>query len=119
MAIQYLLLQINTFVGVEYSASVADFFNPTNLRPVAAWHPHIQNVVYWGEKSFQLYTAASVAQSSLQMLSHRSLVSFLGWECNLEGVHYFKKIDKGGGQKWNVDDFGGQCTMRLALHSSY
>lgn len=40
--------KINTFVGVEYSASVADFFNPTNLRPVAAWHPHIQNVVYWG-----------------------------------------------------------------------
>ena len=42
-------LQENQFRGVEYSASVADFFVPGNLRPVAQWHPHITDVVYWGK----------------------------------------------------------------------
>ena len=42
-------LQENQFRGVEYSASVADFFVPDNLRPVAQWHPHITDVVYWGK----------------------------------------------------------------------
>lgn len=36
------------FRGVQYSASVANFFNDTNLQPVADWHPRITDVVYWG-----------------------------------------------------------------------
>ena len=41
-------MQANQFRGVEYSAAVADFFNDTNLRPTATWHPLIKDVVYWG-----------------------------------------------------------------------
>ena len=40
--------QINEFRGVEYSASVADFFTYDDLRPDEDWHPKIQDVVYWG-----------------------------------------------------------------------
>lgn len=44
-------LQENQFRGVEYSAAVADFFVPDNLRPVAQWHPRITDVVYWGKQN--------------------------------------------------------------------
>lgn len=40
--------QINEFRGVEYSASVADFFTYDTLRPTEDWHPKIQDIVYWG-----------------------------------------------------------------------
>ncbi|KAL5471501.1 hypothetical protein EMCRGX_G029624 [Ephydatia muelleri] len=40
--------KIGEFRGVEYSAAVADFITPTTLRPVADWHPPIQDIVYWG-----------------------------------------------------------------------
>ncbi|XP_077988522.1 protein dcd1A-like [Glandiceps talaboti] len=41
-------LKLNAFRGVEYSASVAYFFDDLNMRPDADWHPKIENVVYWG-----------------------------------------------------------------------
>lgn len=44
-------IQLNQFRGVQYSASVANFFTWDNLRPTADWHPHIPDVVYWGEYS--------------------------------------------------------------------
>ncbi|XP_065179783.1 protein dcd1A-like [Sycon ciliatum] len=40
--------KINQFRGVEYSASVANFFTDTNLEPTATWHPRINDTVYWG-----------------------------------------------------------------------
>ena len=43
------LPQLNQFRGVQYSASVANFFTWDNLRPAADWHPQINDVVYWGE----------------------------------------------------------------------
>lgn len=36
------------FVGVEYSASVANFQTPTNQQPLFDWHPRIPDVVYYG-----------------------------------------------------------------------
>ncbi|XP_078483757.1 protein dcd1A [Ciona intestinalis] len=36
------------FRGVQYSASVANFFDDQNMMPVAEWHPKIENVVYFG-----------------------------------------------------------------------
>ncbi|XP_070541872.1 protein dcd1A-like [Ptychodera flava] len=40
--------KLNTFRGIEYSAEVSYFFDDINMRPVAEWHPKIENVVYWG-----------------------------------------------------------------------
>lgn len=40
--------KIGEFRGVEYSASVANYFTYDNLQPTADWHPKIQDVVYWG-----------------------------------------------------------------------
>lgn len=40
--------QLGQFRGIEYSASVADFFDDINMRPAEDWHPKIPNVVYWG-----------------------------------------------------------------------
>ena len=45
----YSLKQIGQFRGIEYSASVADFFDDINMRPAEKWHPKIPNVVYWGK----------------------------------------------------------------------
>ena len=39
---------MSEFNGIEYSASVANFFTWQNLEPDASWHPKIENVVYWG-----------------------------------------------------------------------
>nr|KAG5714794.1 hypothetical protein BaRGS_000282 [Batillaria attramentaria] len=36
------------FRGVQYSASVANFYTDTNLKPEAAWHPKINDTVYFG-----------------------------------------------------------------------
>ena len=36
------------FNSVQYSYSVANFMDDTNQRPVADWHPNIENVVYHG-----------------------------------------------------------------------
>ncbi|KAJ8316334.1 hypothetical protein KUTeg_006348, partial [Tegillarca granosa] len=38
----------NIFRGIEYSASVSNFFDDKNIRPNAEWHPKIEDVVYWG-----------------------------------------------------------------------
>lgn len=45
----FIIVQLNEFRGVEYSAAVADFFTYDNLRPAEDWHPKIQDVVYWGK----------------------------------------------------------------------
>ncbi|XP_067686914.1 protein dcd1B-like [Haliotis asinina] len=37
-----------TFRGVEYSASIANFYDDATLQPLAVWHPRIKDVVYWG-----------------------------------------------------------------------
>jgi len=36
------------FNSVEYSYSVCDIMDDTNMRPVASWHPTLKNVVYHG-----------------------------------------------------------------------
>jgi hypothetical protein len=36
------------FRSVQYSASVANFFNDTTMEPVYDWHPRMDNVVYYG-----------------------------------------------------------------------
>lgn len=39
----------NAFRGIQYSPSVANVFDDTNLRPLNdSWHPRIPQVVYWG-----------------------------------------------------------------------
>lgn len=38
----------NDFRGIQYSHSVANFFTWDNMMPQADWHPHIQDVVYYG-----------------------------------------------------------------------
>ena len=40
------------FRGVQYSASVANFFDDQNMRPDASWHPKIKDVVYFGMRSY-------------------------------------------------------------------
>ncbi|XP_065920265.1 protein dcd1B-like isoform X4 [Dysidea avara] len=40
--------KMDSFRGVEYSASVANYFTPENLQPTADWHPRIPGIVYWG-----------------------------------------------------------------------
>lgn len=40
--------KLGTFRSVQYSASVANFMDDENLKPVADWHPRIENVVYHG-----------------------------------------------------------------------
>ncbi|XP_065920263.1 protein dcd1B-like isoform X2 [Dysidea avara] len=42
--------KMDSFRGVEYSASVANYFTPENLQPTADWHPRIPGIVYWGMK---------------------------------------------------------------------
>ncbi|WAR12323.1 DCD1A-like protein [Mya arenaria] len=37
-----------SFRGIEYSASVANFYTDTDMQPTADWHPRIKNVVYYG-----------------------------------------------------------------------
>jgi len=36
------------FRGVEYSYSVANFYDDQNMMPIASWHPRIDNIVYYG-----------------------------------------------------------------------
>ncbi|XP_025105815.1 protein dcd1B-like [Pomacea canaliculata] len=36
------------FRGIQYSASVANFFTDTNLEPKQDWHPRITDIVYFG-----------------------------------------------------------------------
>ncbi|XP_064597836.1 protein dcd1A-like [Liolophura sinensis] len=36
------------FRGIQYSASVANFYDDTNLQPLQDWHPRIEDTVYWG-----------------------------------------------------------------------
>lgn len=36
------------FRGIQYSASVSNFYDDQNLHPIADWHPRIKDVVYWG-----------------------------------------------------------------------
>jgi len=36
------------FRGIQYSASTANFFTDTNMKPEADWHPKINNTVYYG-----------------------------------------------------------------------
>lgn len=38
----------SSFLGYEVSASVADAMTDATQRPVAAWHPKIPSMVYWG-----------------------------------------------------------------------
>jgi len=38
----------SSFRGVQYSASVANFYTDTDMQPVADWHPRMDNVVYYG-----------------------------------------------------------------------
>ncbi len=33
---------------MEYSASVANFFDDENMEPVYDWHPRVKNIVYYG-----------------------------------------------------------------------
>lgn len=40
--------KISQFRGIQYSASVANFYNDTDMEPTASWHPKIQDVVYYG-----------------------------------------------------------------------
>jgi len=37
-----------SFNSVQYSKDIASAMDDTNLRPVADWHPRIENVVYYG-----------------------------------------------------------------------
>lgn len=37
-----------SFIGIQYSASVANYFNDQNNMPIADWHPRIDNIVYYG-----------------------------------------------------------------------
>eukprot|EP00049_Salpingoeca_infusionum_P004226 m.75950 g.75950 ORF g.75950 m.75950 type:complete len:455 (-) comp12468_c0_seq1:238-1602(-) len=36
------------FRGIQYSASVANYFIDTDNQPVASWHPRISDIVYYG-----------------------------------------------------------------------
>jgi len=36
------------FRGIQYSASVANFYDDTNMEPEGDWHPRINNTVYYG-----------------------------------------------------------------------
>eukprot|EP00040_Diaphanoeca_grandis_P022057 m.118015 g.118015 ORF g.118015 m.118015 type:complete len:442 (+) comp28627_c0_seq1:48-1373(+) len=38
----------NQFNSVQYSASDANFFDDTDMMPVADWHPRMKDVVYYG-----------------------------------------------------------------------
>jgi len=40
--------KLNQFRGMQYSYSVLNVFDDTNLQPNQTWHPRIPNVVYWG-----------------------------------------------------------------------
>jgi len=67
---------MDSFRGVEYSASVANYFTPENLQPTADWHPRIPGIVYWGTiynmhiamniYKFNLYSRNGLAVSWLQ-----------------------------------------------------
>lgn len=36
------------FRSVQYSHSVANFFNDSTMEPVADWHPRMEGLVYYG-----------------------------------------------------------------------
>ncbi|XP_045191450.2 protein dcd1B-like [Mercenaria mercenaria] len=36
------------FRGIQYSASVANFYTDTDMQPEASWHPKIKDIVYYG-----------------------------------------------------------------------
>jgi len=38
----------NEFRAIEYSASVANIFDDTDMQPTADWHPLMEDVVYYG-----------------------------------------------------------------------
>ncbi|ESP01180.1 hypothetical protein LOTGIDRAFT_172703 [Lottia gigantea] len=40
--------KLPAFRSIEYSASVANFYDDMNMQPSAEWHPRIDNVVYYG-----------------------------------------------------------------------
>jgi hypothetical protein len=40
--------KLNEFRSVEYSASVANFFDDQNMQPEADWHPRVKDLVYYG-----------------------------------------------------------------------
>ena len=40
--------KLGEFRSVQYSASVARFFDDENMMPAADWHPRIENIVYHG-----------------------------------------------------------------------
>ncbi len=40
--------QEQVFNSVQYSASVCGVMNDRNQRPVAEWHPRLENVIYYG-----------------------------------------------------------------------
>jgi len=39
---------VNAFRGIQYGASVANFYTDTNMMPNATWHPLMKNIVYYG-----------------------------------------------------------------------
>ena len=45
------VIQARSFRGIQYSASVANFYTDTNLKPEASWHPKINDTVYYGQFS--------------------------------------------------------------------
>jgi len=40
--------KMGKFRGYQYSSSVLNVFDDTNLMPLADWHPRINDTVYWG-----------------------------------------------------------------------
>ena len=44
----FVCAQSSAFRGIQYSASVANYYTDTDNMPVADWHPRIENVVYYG-----------------------------------------------------------------------
>ena len=59
--------QVDSFRGVEYSKSVANFYTPENLEPEADWHPRIPGIVYWGKSTIgmTLHKHAYVSRDGL------------------------------------------------------
>lgn len=43
------------FRGIQYSHSVANFYDDQDNRPVASWHPRITDVVYYGERFLSVF----------------------------------------------------------------
>lgn len=40
--------KISQFRGIQYSASVANFYTDTDMEPEASWHPKVKDIVYYG-----------------------------------------------------------------------